>query len=434
MHNNCQVLIIDNNPKNCIEIISLLQKSFKNFSFKTALCSQEVAQKLSQSTINLIILNISSDFISHQQLSGIPIILITDNCTSEEFKQTYTKLQAFDYLQIPIDEFQIIDKITRFNHHFSLLQRCCELENKIEKQTEKNHQLEKVNTEELHKTNCQLELEISERKKIEDLLRSRNRELARAMKRAEESDYLKSCFLANMSHEIRTPMNSILGFTDLLNESSTTSEEKNNYIKLISKSGRQLLALINDIVDLSKIEAGQIKLNAHPFNLNDLLNDIITPILRQQKKHSPNINIIVDYGLDHSNASIVGDMHRIKQILINLISNAIKFTEQGEIRISYTLANKQIQFRISDTGIGIEQEYLEKIFDRFIRQEKSFKHKKYSGTGLGLAICKELTKLMNGTIAVSSKLNQGSTFYFSIPHEIPCKNESTKDQQQYLYN
>ena len=238
-----------------------------------------------------------------------------------------------------------------------------------------------------------------------------------AKEKAEESDRLKSSFLANMSHEIRTPMNAILGFTDLIISENLKKEESERYLKLIRNSGESLLGLINDIIDFSKIQSGQLTLRNVAFDLNQLIDDMTmvakTLIERQQKK----ITFITEKGSPQENFFIVADPLRLEQILYNLVSNAIKFTNSGKILLNYQIIDPDtLQFSVKDTGKGVAPEHHDMIFERFRQVETSFAENT-GGTGLGLAITKSLLNLMGGRISVESQLNEGATFTFSITYK-----------------
>jgi len=247
--------------------------------------------------------------------------------------------------------------------------------------------------------------DISERKKME-------KELITAKEKAEESDRLKSAFLANMSHEIRTPLNSILGFSDLLTESDLDPLMRSEFADLINSSGNNLLAIINDVLDISKIEAGQIVLVEMPVNAQKLISEIQKEY--SYKANSKNIELRLASNTHLDNIILISDEMRIKQVLINFVGNALKFTEKGYIEIGVKLTNQTIQFHVKDTGIGIAKEFHEKVFDRF-RQVEASPSRKYGGNGLGLAITKNLGELLGGKIWLESVPNRGSTFYFALP-------------------
>lgn len=249
------------------------------------------------------------------------------------------------------------------------------------------------------------------------IIRLQNEEIKLAKEKAEESNRLKSSFLSNMSHEIRTPMNAVLGFTEILKSTNLNSKQK-EYINIIETGGKHLLSLINDIIDISKLESNQIIIEESKCNLNFLLNELkdffTLNLIKERKEH---IKIVLNKGFNDRQDAIYIDNLRLRQILINLISNAVKFTDKGEIEISYTLNNdSMILFSVKDSGIGIPKNDLNMIFERFIQSDETT-HKNYGGTGLGLAIAKACTNLMNGNIWVESVKNEGSTFFFTVPYK-----------------
>ena len=248
---------------------------------------------------------------------------------------------------------------------------------------------------------------ISERKKME-------KDLISAKEKAEESDRLKSAFLANMSHEIRTPLNSILGFSDLLNAPELDHESRIEYVNLINSSGNNLLTIINDILDISKIEAGQISLTKTKFSAQNLISKIQKEYLI--KAVAKGIDLRISNHKTDEELIILSDESRIKQVLINFVGNALKFTDKGHIEIGVNLINNCIQFHVKDTGIGISKDFHDKIFDRF-RQVEAAQTRRYGGNGLGLAITKNLAELLGGKIHLKSRLNVGSTFFFTLPEE-----------------
>lgn len=243
-----------------------------------------------------------------------------------------------------------------------------------------------------------------------------NTALIKAKDIAIESEKAKEAFLANMSHEIRTPLNAILGLSDLLNQ-TTLSEEQRQYIQGINGSGEQLMSIINDILDFSKIQSGKFTLELISFSFKTCLEDVLKAL--SYKSLEKNIEIHVQHGESVPDV-IKGDPYRLKQILTNLVSNAIKFTESGQITISTeaqpnSKGGVDIKCFVRDTGIGISRDKLHKIFESFTQADDQTS-RMYGGTGLGLAICKNLIELQGGTISVESIVGQGSTFIFTIPY------------------
>lgn len=256
-------------------------------------------------------------------------------------------------------------------------------------------------------------------------------ELKNARDRAEKSDHLKTSFLANMSHEIRTPMNGILGFANLLRDPDVGDDQKDLYLQHIDRSSKQLLNIIDDIIDISKIESGQLKISNRPVHINEIMDEIYSSFFHRirgdapgQKKVAFNLNKDVVSSV----FTVVVDDYRLTQIFNNLIGNAIKFTHEGNITFGYTLKdNRYIEFFVSDTGIGIEPEKISLIFDRF-GQVNPVSNDQPSGTGLGLPISKSLVDLMGGEMWVESEEGKGSTFRFTLPLVI----EQVREESQVL--
>jgi hypothetical protein len=242
--------------------------------------------------------------------------------------------------------------------------------------------------------------------------RQLNLELQIAKTKAEESDKLKSAFLANMSHEIRTPMNAICGFSRLLERENIDGDKLKEYVDIINSNSTHLLGIINDIVDISKIESGLVSIDNKPTNINKLIDNELSMFNELAAKKD--IKLITKKGLPDSRATILSDEQRLSQILSNLISNAIKFTNNGSIEFGYYFNNDVIEFFVKDTGIGIEQNQTEMIFDRFHQIDEASSESR-RGTGLGLAISKAFVELMGGKIWVESEINKGSQFFFTTP-------------------
>ena len=289
--------------------------------------------------------------------------------------------------------------------------------------------------------------DITDRKRVEDELvrktheietqneeyRIINEELYEAKKKAEESDRLKSAFLANMSHEIRTPMNGILGFSHLLARPNTPQETIDEYVGIIKGCGNQLLGIINDLIDISKIEANQIAISYSEININDMLHEQF--LLFSDKAKEKELDLSYSSALSFDKATIITDAGRVKQILSNLLGNALKFTDKGQIQFGYSLDGNYLQFFVKDTGIGIAPQYFESIFERFSQVEASLSQQT-GGNGLGLAISKAYVNKLGGTIWIDPSQSQGTTFYFTIPYQplVQHKSNQQPENQTHLAN
>lgn len=247
---------------------------------------------------------------------------------------------------------------------------------------------------------------------LEELVRERTAELEIARERAESADHLKSAFLATMSHELRTPLNSIIGFTGLLLQglAGPLNDEQRKQLGMVQNSSRHLLELINDVLDISKIEAGQLEIASEPFDLRGSVKKVmgLVSTLAQKK------GLAIDLKMSEEIGIITGDQRRVEQVAINLLNNAIKFTDKGYIEISCSVRNSGVVISVSDTGIGMRPEDMENIFKPF-RQIDTGLSRRHEGTGLGLSITKKLVDMMGGEIFVQSEAGKGSTFTVVLP-------------------
>jgi len=310
--------------------------------------------------------------------------------------------------------FIVVSRIIILNREKSLLEAI------IDKRT---NELSKLNN--LLETKQKIILEQNDelskhRSNLELLVEDRTKQLAQARAKAEESDRLKSAFLANMSHEIRTPMNAIIGFSNLLVSDGLSEEKREKYCELIKSNSKSLFVLINDIIDISIIEANQLILSKSRFNVQSILLEVYNYFEMENKNRLvfkyENIGTFEDIYL-------YNDAVRFRQVIVNLLSNAFKYTDSGSISMGYVVEGGFIRFYVADTGAGIDTTDHEKVFDHFYKSTRD-KVKLYRGTGIGLAICKRLVEQMEGKIWVESTLGKGSVFCFTLPNVENSPNEN----------
>ena len=243
-------------------------------------------------------------------------------------------------------------------------------------------------------------------------------ELKQARDKALEADRLKSTFLTNMSHEIRTPMNSILGFSSMLKRKGIPYHKREQYLDIILSRGKHLMQILNDILDITRIEGDQVKVNPSSLVLNDFLDELYQDIVEELTSMGKNIELIVQTPLSHEHSLIITDNLHLHRVFTNLLNNSIKFTEKGTIEFGYILDREnKIVFYVKDTGIGISSELHETVFQRFRQVDESFT-RIHGGLGLGLSICRGLIKLMGGEIWVESNVKNGSIFYFTMNYSL----------------
>jgi len=339
---------------------------------------------------------------SRRKTRHIPIVFLTAAFKSEEFKQKGYAVGAADYLTKPIDTPQLISKIKMYlrfirqerQHQIVEL----ELEHKIQERTT-----------ELLQSNKLLQQEIIERKQMSEKLKW-------AKEAAEAANLAKTQFLANMSHELRTPLNVIIGYSEMLEEEAIDlgCENVTPDLEKICMAGRHLLGLINDILDITKIESGKMTLNCETFDLSTVITEMTTTVQPLMEKQGNTFQINMNENL----GKMYTDVTKLRQILLNLLSNAARFTENSLISLSVTdindNENKWFNFKVTDTGIGMTDEQIQNLF-QFFTQVDSSPTRKYDGAGLGLAITKQFTEMMGGTISVESQLERGSTFIVRLP-------------------
>ncbi len=269
--------------------------------------------------------------------------------------------------------------------------------------------------------------DISERKKaeaelekyrihLETMVRERTAELEIAKERAESADRLKTAFLATMSHELRTPLNSIIGFTGILLKgfAGPLNEEQTKQMKMAKASAMHLLDLINDVLDISKIEAGRLEVSFKPFNLSELLRKAVTTVRPLAEKKSLELSLVISQNVK----TICSDERRVEQIILNLLNNAVKFTDRGSVTLACVSDGRNVTIRVEDTGIGINKEDFDKLFKPFNQVDTGIA-RNHEGTGLGLSISKKLAERLSGSISFESRYGSGSAFTVILPVEPP---------------
>lgn len=263
---------------------------------------------------------------------------------------------------------------------------------------------------------------------VRDITKTKEKEdkLIKSVQKAEEADMLKSVFLANMSHEIRTPMNAIIGFSEILSDQDLSKKERQQFINYITQGSNTLMNLIEDIIDITKIEAGQIKINFEECDVNNLMDELYATFIKMKNKNDKQkLEIRLNKPVVKEGFTITTDPSRIRQILSNLIVNALKFTDEGFIEFGFTITGEnQIIFYVKDTGVGIPTDKKKLIFDRFGQVEHHLSQNK-KGTGLGLSISKKLSELLGGDLTVESEVDKGSIFFLTLPMVRDYKKEVT---------
>ena len=372
-----KILVVDDISKNVQLLANLLSE--KGYSVEFALNGPDAIRLVSSENFDLILLDIMMPGMDgyevcktikkDERIKEIPIIFLTAKTDIESIEKAFES-GGIDYVSKPFNTNELLARV-------------------------KTHVELKRNKDRLIGVNKWLEEEVL----------ARTGELVDAKERAEESDRLKSEFLASMSHEIRTPLNSIVGFSGLIAESAADTECK-GFSEIINRQNELLLKIIDDIIDLAKVESGKLEIIVKEFELNEFVNNMFQTFRRECQ---PYVKLIPKVAFDRFIVNT--DPDRLKQIFSNLMSNSIKFTEKGQIEIGYTLDKQnKVIFHVSDTGIGIPEDKCDIIFGRFAKLDKFTQ-----GTGLGLAIVKNIIEGMEGKIWMESEIGKGSTFYFSLP-------------------
>ncbi len=408
-----QILIVDDHKNNLLSLHGLIDEYIDNVNVLEAESGIAALNILMKKEIDLIILDIqmpdmdgfeTAEIIrSRKKTQRIPIVFLTAAYKSDEFKKRGYAIGAADYLTKPIDTPQLISKINTYLRFIQQEQQHSEYEQELEHKVQER-------TKELLELNRQLTQEIQERKDIESKLKT-------AKETAESANLAKSRFLATMSHELRTPLNAILGYSEMVKEAAVESgaEEFLPDLEKVIASGKHLLALVNDVLDISKIEAGEMILYPENFQLSELIKEVVNTM-------QPYIESTGNSFQVHCDPDALGeryaDVTKLRQILLNLLDNAAKFTTHGTVSLTVLRrlhdSQSRLCFQISDTGIGLTSEQISNLFQLFTQIDSS-STRKYGGTGLGLVISKQFAEMMGGNITVQSTPGRGTTFCVWLP-------------------
>ncbi len=409
------VMVVDDQRSNLMFISAVLSAG-EDIEVIHAVDGKDALNQLEQVSPDLIVSDIEMPEIDGFELcstikkiphlSAIPLIFVTTRTTKDHIVKSF-ELGAIDYITKPI----IAEELeARVRAHLAL--------------SFKDRQLSKLN-EEL-KTRL-LEIE-TYRNDLQNLVDERTAELLLARDQAQAADKAKSDFLASMSHELRTPLTAIIGHAEMLSESlQGLNKEHRDTAKTIIRSGQNQLALVNDILDMSKIESGKFVIDEQPYDLGMMMHEL-SSMFRAKA-----LDAGLEWGVDERHKErhlLIGDQQRISQILINLIGNAIKFTKQGKVALAVSRNEEQLVFTVTDTGIGMSKSDMDKLFHRFEQIDGSIS-RRFGGTGLGLYISMSLAELMGGNIEVSSDLGEGSTFCFTLPYR-PSDKPVVEQEQSSL--
>lgn len=394
------ILYVDDEESN----LRIFKNTFrKKYNVVTALSAMEGLKILENKKIDLILSDqrmpgmsgIEFLKLAFEKYPDLNRILITAYSDYDILKDAVNEIKIFQYVEKPWNEDDI--------------QGTIDSAIKIHRLQIENHKLTKNlidSNGELLKKNDELNNEIEQHKKTQ-------LELIKEKEYAESCNRLKSAFLANMSHEIRTPMNSIMGFLSIIEDEELPSELKKEYMQIIQSSCTQLLHIIDDIIEISKIDTGNVELKMESFSLNALMERLYKSMLILLK--DSNIEFELVSVLSDNKQLIYSDPVRIEQILSNILLNAFKFTDKGKIQFGVNIEDEDMLFFVKDTGIGIAEENFDMIFNRF-NQVESAMQRSHGGNGLGLPIAKAYVNKLGGKIWVESQLGQGSVFYFKIPY------------------
>jgi len=416
--NPFNLLIVDDNRNNRFTLQSLIQEYIQANIFEAE--SGALALKiLLREKIDLILLDVQMPEMdgfetakairTRKKTQHIPIVFLTAAYKTEEFKQRGFEVGAVDYLTKPLDTSQLISRIKTYLRFIEQDRRHhSELEQKVRERTA-----------ELINTRNQLEQRVAERTSELHLAKQKAEQ---AQQLAETASFAKSQFLANMSHELRTPLNAIIGYGEMVFEEASDNEDE-IYLPDLNKilaAAKHLLGLINDILDISTIEAGKMEVVAETFELDTLVQEVLDTIQPFIDKKANQLTV----SLPEVSGTMHTDAVKLRQMLLNLLSNAAKFTEQGHIQLEverqWQAAQEWVSVRVIDNGIGMTEEQQVKLFQPFTQADASTT-RRYGGTGLGLAITKQFTEMMGGRVLVHSEFGKGSTLTIELPVHLPIK-------------
>ncbi len=334
-----------------------------------------------------------------------------------------------------LDENGEIYKLVAIDSDITKLKEAEEEILKQKEEIEAQRDLANEQNKQIQKQNRELEKHQSQ---LEKLVEQRTAQLKFAKERAEESDRLKSSFLANMSHEIRTPMNAIIGFAELISDPDLEKDQRSELVTHLNSNCNSLLHLIDDIIDIARIEAGQLRIYKQDCFINKTFIELYESFSETHLKDNNNVELIAEIENTDENLSIHTDPYRFKQIMNNLIGNAIKFTDQGFIKFGYRIEPDKhkgfVLFYVQDTGIGLNKKEQKEVFEQFRKADSMQQNKLYRGAGLGLAISKNLIDELGGTIWIESEVGIGSTFYFTLPFEVTQTNYQQQEHPEPAYN